>query len=39
MAEKWFELTVGQRFQHAIRRMKTETENDSVLFSAVTHPV
>lgn len=32
----WFdELVVGQRFDHAIRRTVTETDN--VLFSAMTH--
>jgi len=36
MAGLWFdELTVGQLFQHAIRRTVTETDN--VLFSAMTH--
>ena len=32
----WFdELTIGQRFQHPIRRTVTETDN--LLFSAMTH--
>ena len=32
----WFdELTIGQRFDHAIRRTVTETDN--VLFTAMTH--
>lgn len=36
MAGMWFdELTVGQRFDHAIRRTVTETDN--VLFTAMTH--
>ena len=36
MAGLWFdELTVGQVFQHAIRRTVTETDN--VIFSAMTH--
>lgn len=36
MAGLWFdELHVGQRFEHAIRRTVTETDN--VLFSAMTH--
>ena len=36
MAGLWFdELVVGQRFDHAIRRTVTETDN--VLFSAMTH--
>ena len=36
MAGVWFdELSVGQRFQHPIRRTVTETDN--VLFSAMTH--
>lgn len=36
MAGLWFdELTVGQRFDHAIRRTVTETDN--VLFTAMTH--
>jgi acyl dehydratase len=36
MAGLWFdELTVGQRFEHAIRRTVTETDN--VLFTAMTH--
>lgn len=36
MAGLWFdELTVGQVFNHAIRRTVTETDN--VLFSAMTH--
>ncbi|PYE12324.1 acyl dehydratase [Williamsia limnetica] len=36
MAGLWFdELTVGQTFEHAIRRTVTETDN--VLFSAMTH--
>lgn len=36
MAGKWFdELSVGQVFQHPIRR--TLTEMDNVLFSAMTH--
>ena len=36
MAGLWFdELTVGQVFQHAIRRTVTETDN--VMFSAMTH--
>lgn len=36
MAGLWFdELTVGQTFQHAIRRTVTETDN--LLFSALTH--
>jgi acyl dehydratase len=36
MAGVWFdELTVGQRFDHAIRRTVTETDN--VLFTAMTH--
>lgn len=36
MAGLWFdELQVGQRFDHAIRRTITETDN--VLFSAMTH--
>ena len=36
MSGKWFdELHVGQRFDHAIRRTVTETDN--VLFSAMTH--
>jgi acyl dehydratase len=36
MAGLWFdELTVGQTFQHAIRRTVTETDN--VLFSTMTH--
>lgn len=36
MAGVWFDdLEVGQRFEHAIRRTVTETDN--VLFSAMTH--
>ncbi|WP_067899434.1 MaoC family dehydratase [Nocardia vaccinii] len=36
MAGVWFdELSVGQRFEHAIRRTVTETDN--VLFTAMTH--
>ena len=36
MAGLWFdELTVGQRFDHAIRRTVTETDN--LLFSTLTH--
>lgn len=36
MAGIWFdELTVGQRFDHAIRR--TVTESDNLLFSTLTH--
>lgn len=36
MAGLWFdELSVGQRFDHAIRRTVTETDN--LLFSAMTH--
>ncbi|MFC8178762.1 MaoC family dehydratase [Rhodococcus sp. NPDC057297] len=36
MAGLWFdELTVGQTFEHAIRRTVTETDN--VLFTAMTH--
>jgi acyl dehydratase len=36
MAGLWFdELTVGQVFEHAIRRTVTETDN--VLFTAMTH--
>ena len=36
MAGVWFdELTVGQRFAHAIRRTVTETDN--VLFTTMTH--
>lgn len=36
MAGLWFdELTVGQRFDHAIRRTVTETDN--VMFTAMTH--
>ena len=36
MAGVWFdELTVGQRFDHAIRRTVTETDN--VLFTTMTH--
>lgn len=36
MAGLWFdELTVGQTFDHAIRRTVTETDN--VLFSTMTH--
>jgi acyl dehydratase len=36
MAGLWFdELTVGQVFQHAIRRTVTETDN--ILFSTLTH--
>ena len=36
MAGVWFdELSVGQRFDHPIRRTVTETDN--VLFSALTH--
>ncbi len=36
MPGAWFdELAVGQRFEHAIRRTVTETDN--VLFSAMTH--
>ncbi|MBY8857319.1 MaoC family dehydratase [Nocardia sp. CA2R105] len=36
MAGVWFdELTVGQRFEHPIRR--TVTEADNVLFTAMTH--
>ncbi|SCW71959.1 Acyl dehydratase [Sphingobium faniae] len=36
MAGVWFdELTVGQRFDHPIRRTVTETDN--VLFTAMTH--
>lgn len=36
MAGLWFdELTVGQLFQHAIRRTVTETDN--ILFSTLTH--
>lgn len=36
MAGLWFdELTVGQNFQHAIRRTVTETDN--ILFSTLTH--
>jgi acyl dehydratase len=36
MAGLWFdELQVGQKFQHAIRRTVTETDN--VLFTAMTH--
>jgi acyl dehydratase len=36
MAGLWFdELSVGQTFEHAIRRTVTETDN--VLFSAMTH--
>lgn len=36
MAGLWFdELSVGQRFDHAIRRTVTETDN--VMFTAMTH--
>ncbi|WP_067650372.1 MaoC family dehydratase [Nocardia harenae] len=36
MAGVWFDdLTVGQRFEHPIRRTVTETDN--VLFTAMTH--
>jgi acyl dehydratase len=36
MAGLWFdELVVGQKFEHAIRRTVTETDN--VLFTAMTH--
>jgi len=36
MAGVWFdEMTVGQRFDHAIRRTVTETDN--VLFTTMTH--
>ncbi len=36
MAGQWFEeLTVGQVFQHAVRRTITETDN--VLFTTMTH--
>lgn len=36
MAGVWFdELSVGQKFDHAIRRTVTETDN--VLFTAMTH--
>ncbi len=36
MAGVWFdELSVGQRFEHPIRRTVTETDN--VLFTAMTH--
>ncbi|RRQ25650.1 MaoC family dehydratase [Rhodococcus sp. Eu-32] len=36
MAGLWFdELTVGQTFEHAIRRTVTETDN--VMFTAMTH--
>lgn len=36
MAGVWFdELTVGQKFEHPIRRTVTETDN--VLFTAMTH--
>lgn len=36
MAGVWFdELSVGQRFEHAIRRTVTETDN--VLFTTMTH--
>jgi acyl dehydratase len=36
MAGLWYdELTVGQTFEHAIRRTVTETDN--VLFTAMTH--
>lgn len=36
VAGVWFdELSVGQRFEHAIRRTVTETDN--VLFTAMTH--
>lgn len=36
MAGKWFdELTVGQLFQHPIRRTLTETDN--ILFTSMTH--
>jgi acyl dehydratase len=36
MAGLWFdELSVGQRFEHAIRRTVTETDN--LLFSTLTH--
>lgn len=36
MAGVWFdELTLGQRFEHPIRRTVTETDN--VLFTAMTH--
>ena len=36
MAGVWFDdLSVGQRFEHAIRRTVTETDN--VLFTAMTH--
>jgi len=36
MAGKWFdELTVGQKFEHAMRRTVTETDN--VLFTTMTH--
>jgi acyl dehydratase len=36
MAGLWFdELSIGQRFEHAIRRTVTETDN--VLFTAMTH--
>lgn len=36
MAGVWFDdLKVGQRFEHAIRRTVTETDN--VLFTAMTH--
>lgn len=36
MAGKWFdELTVGQVFQHPIRRTLTETDN--ILFTSMTH--
>ncbi len=36
MAGKWFDdLTVGQMFQHPIRRTLTETDN--ILFTSLTH--
>lgn len=36
MAGVWFdEMTVGQRFDHAIRRTVTETDN--ILFTTMTH--
>lgn len=36
MAGLWFEqLAIGQRFEHAIRRTVTETDN--ILFSTLTH--
>ena len=36
MAGKWFdELTVGQVFDHAIRRTVTETDN--LMFSTLSH--